>query len=144
MKTRLGQLKTTPTPRFDISAFENPLRPEWFQGISEARLGKLTGLSQFGVNLVRLEPGSASSLRHWHEGEDEFVLVLSGSPTLIDESGEQQLAEGSYVGFPAGEANGHHFFNHSSESVELLVIGSRKPGEDTCHYPDDNLGPIPR
>ena len=101
-------------------------------------------MTQFGVNLVVLEPGSASSLRHWHEGEDEFVLVLEGTPTLIDDNGQHPLTPGDYAGFPAGEANGHHFMNLSSEPVQLLVLGTRRPGADVCHYPDDDLGPVSR
>ena len=48
------------------------------KGRSSLRLGQAGGLTQFGVNLVRLEPGALSSLRHWHEKEDEFVMVTEG------------------------------------------------------------------
>lgn len=121
-----------------------PIKPELFQGKHQGRPGKNVNMSQFGVNYVVLEPGAATALRHWHEQEDEFVYVLEGTPTLIDNNGEHQLETGQYAGFPAGEANGHHFINHSKKDVELLVIGSRRPGADVCHYPDDDLGPIKR
>src|SRR3982750_3958167 len=68
-------------------------------GFSEARLAKAAGLTQFGVNLVRLAPGSQTALRHWHEAEDEFVYVLEGTPTLIDDNGPHQLAPGDAAGF---------------------------------------------
>jgi uncharacterized cupin superfamily protein len=120
----------------------NPIQPERFAGKHERQLGKGVGLTQFGVNHVSLEPGSMSSLRHWHAGEDEFVYVLRGSVTLEDENGRHSLEAGVFVGFPAGEENGHHLLNESNEPVELLIVGSRRPGEDTVHYPDDDLGPI--
>jgi uncharacterized cupin superfamily protein len=123
---------------------ENPIRPELFQGQSEARPGRESGLTQFGANYVVLEPGSASSLRHWHTAEDEFVYVLEGTPSLVDNQGEHLLSPGSYAGFPAGDGNGHHLINHSNSNAVLLVIGSRHKGEDVCHYPDDELGPIQR
>ena len=61
---------------------------------------------------------------------------------LIDENGEHVLSEGAFAGFPAGAANGHHLINRSDTPVRLLVIGARKVGEETIHYPDDDLGPM--
>ena len=110
-------------------------RPEFGVG-DERQLGKAVGLTQFGVNHLTLKPGDASSRRHWHEGEDEFVLVLSGNVTLVDENGELALVAGQFAGFPAGAANGHHLINRSSEAAELLVMGARKVGEERIHYPD--------
>ncbi len=118
------------------------LRPEWFVGYREGRLAKPLGLTQFGVNVVDLDPGAASALRHWHEAEDEFVYVLSGDVVLVDDNGDQPLAAGSFAAFPAGEPNAHHFINRSGAPVRLLVVGSRKPGEETIHYPDDPPGTI--
>jgi len=39
------------------------------------RLGDAAGLTQYGVNLMRLPPGAWSSQRHWHAKEDEFIYV---------------------------------------------------------------------
>ncbi|HMO41850.1 MAG TPA: cupin domain-containing protein [Phenylobacterium sp.] len=58
------------------------------QGRLYRRIGKAAGLSDFGVSHVTLKPGAWSSQRHWHEGEDEFVVVLSGQAVLVDEAGE--------------------------------------------------------
>ena len=69
--------------------------PEPWRAITEGRektaLGDVVGLTQFGVNLTRLKPGAASALRHWHEAEDEFVYVLEGEITLIDDGGATVL-----------------------------------------------------
>jgi uncharacterized cupin superfamily protein len=70
------------------------------------------------------------------------VLVLSGTPTLIDENGPRVLRAGVIVGFPAGVANAHHLVNEAKEDAVLVVVGSRRPGEETIHYPDDDFGPI--
>jgi uncharacterized cupin superfamily protein len=118
------------------------IKADRFVGKHEARLAKPFGLTQFGVNRVTLDPGAMSALRHWHEAEDEFVYVLSGRLTLIDNNGEHALEEGSFAAFPAGVANGHHLVNTSSAPATFLVVGSRKPGEETIHYPDDDFGPI--
>jgi uncharacterized cupin superfamily protein len=120
------------------------LKYEQQLGKHEARLGQIVDLTQFGVNHVTLDPGSISALRHWHEGEDEFVYVLSGNLTLVDNNGEHVLEEASFAGFPAGSPNAHHLVNKSQVVATYLAIGSRRPGKDVCHYPDDDIGPIQR
>jgi uncharacterized cupin superfamily protein len=139
MDTRIGRLSETPV---SSGAPGWATRAEFFVGRSEAQLGKPVGISQFGVNHVVLQPGAFSSLRHWHEEEDEFVYVLWGELTLIDETGEHRLAAGDFAGFPAGSANGHHLANRSTASAAFLAVGSRKRGTETIHYPDDALGVV--
>lgn len=102
------------------------------------RLGDAGGLSQFGVNLTRLEPGAMSALRHWHEAEDEFVYVLQGELVLIEDDGETPLRAGEAAAFKAGAANGHHLVNRSDAPALYLEIGTRAPAE-RAHYPDDDL-----
>ncbi len=103
---------------------------------NERQLGKFAGLTQFGVNHLTLESGARSARRHWHEGEDEFAYVLSGTVVLIDDNGEHELTAGSFAGFPAGVANGHHLVNRSAAPAQVLVVGTRKVGEEKVHYPD--------
>ena len=107
----------------------NPIKPERFAGVHEGRLGNAVGLTQFGVNHVTLEPGMWSALRHWHEKEDEFVYVLNGELTLVDDHGSHTMGPGAFAGFPAGETNGHHLMNLSTQEAEYIVVGSRRPGD---------------
>lgn len=102
------------------------------------RLGDAFGLSQFGVNLVRLGPGGQSALRHWHTQEDEFVYLLEGELVLVTNAGERLLRAGDCAGYPAGLENAHHLLNRSDTPALYLEVGSRLPG-DTAHYPDDDL-----
>jgi uncharacterized cupin superfamily protein len=108
------------------------------QGREKRVLGTLAGLTQFGVNITRLKPGAASSQRHWHEKEDEFVYVLEGELVLIDDAGEALLRPGDVAGFKAGEPNGHHLVNKSSRDAVYLEIGTRAT-VDRVHYPDIDL-----
>lgn len=103
------------------------------------RLGNAGGLTDFGVNLLELAPGAWSSQRHWHSAEDEFVWVLEGDVVLIDDDGEHVLHAGTCAAFAKGKRNGHHLVNRSNTVVRCLEIGSRKPDEDTCDYPDIDL-----
>ena len=85
------------------------------------RLGDAAGLSQFGVNLLRLPPGTWSSQRHWQIASDEFVYVVSGEVVLITDAGEETLGAGDAAGFKAGTPDGHHLQNRSTS--EALVLG---------------------
>lgn len=103
------------------------------------RLGDAAGLTQFGVNLLRLPPGTWSSQRHWHTAEDEFVFVVEGEVVLVTGSGEEVLRAGDCAGFPAGEPNGHHLQNRSDRDAVVLEVGSRRPEQDEVFYPDIDL-----
>lgn len=102
------------------------------------RLTAPGGLSDFGVNLCRLEPGAWSSQRHWHTTEDEFACVLAGEVVLADNTGEAIMKAGDCAAFPKGDGNAHHFVNRSGADAVLLVIGTNNP-DDICHYPDIDL-----
>lgn len=121
----------------DVKGFRGVNYPKPFNAGFEKRikrrLGDVFGLTQFGVNLVTLEPGAMSTQRHWHHREDEFVYVLEGKPTLETNAGETQLSPGMAAGFPAGEPNGHHLVNKSNETVLYLEIGTRSPVEDAVY-----------
>jgi uncharacterized cupin superfamily protein len=101
-------------------------------------LGDAAGLTQFGINLLRLPPGAWSSQRHWHTSEDEFVYVVSGEVVLISDSGEEILRQGDCAGFKAGKADGHHLQNRSNEDAMILEIGGRD-ANDAATYPDIDL-----
>jgi uncharacterized cupin superfamily protein len=107
-------------------------------GRTKRALGDALGLTTFGVNLTRLEPGASSALRHWHCRQDEFVYVLEGKLTLVTDEGEQLLGPGTCAGFPGGVPNGHHLVNRSSAPAVYLEVGDRLPG-DGAEYPDHDL-----
>jgi uncharacterized cupin superfamily protein len=89
------------------------------------RIGEAGGLRDFGVNLMTLPPGSWSSQRHWHSDEDEFVFLLEGEVTLVEDSAEVVLRAGDCATFPKGVANGHHLINKSLAMAVYLEVGSR-------------------
>jgi len=127
-------------PKIDIAAVPQVRGvgyPPTFAALSadriRQRLGDAGGLADFGVNLMRLLPGNWSSQRHWHSAEDEFVYVLQGELTLIEDAGETLLRPGDCAAFPKNSGNGHHMINRSNTTAIYLEVGSRSPTDiATC------------
>jgi uncharacterized cupin superfamily protein len=132
-------------PKIDVASLpviERTSYPAPFAAAVKGRLqqalGDAAGLTQFGVNLVRLKPGAASSQRHWHENQDEFLMVLEGELVLAENEGGTVLRAGDAAAFKAGAPNGHHLINRTDREGVFLVVGSRTP-TDRAHYPDIDL-----
>jgi len=118
------------------------LYPQPFAMLMEGRvkrkLGDYFGLQNFGVNLTELAPGSVSALKHQHARQDEFIYVVSGSPTLLVGEDEFTMQPGECFGFRAGSSEAHQLINRSNETVIYLEVGDRTPGDGVV-YPDDDL-----
>ncbi|MEH6754385.1 MAG: cupin domain-containing protein [Alphaproteobacteria bacterium] len=108
------------------------------QGRHRSRLSPVLGLTKFGVNVLRIEPGAQSSARHWHSEQDEFVYVLEGEATLVTDEGDTIVKAGMAAGFPAGNPNGHTLVNRSNSDVLVLEVGDRPVSEDV-EYPDIDM-----
>lgn len=113
--------------------FDSAVEGRWYR-----RIGAASGLTAMGVSHVVLKPGAWSSQRHWHATEDEFVVILSGSAVLIDESGESLMQAGDCAAFPMGDGNGHHLCNRGDTDCVFIAVsaGSRSGGGD---YPDIDM-----
>jgi len=132
-------------PKIDIDGLEPdrstnypPLFNKAVEGRGRQRLGRAAGLTQFGVNISTLRPGAASSLRHWHENEDELVYLLEGEAVLCEDSGETVLKAGEAAAWKAGVQNGHCLVNRSSRDAVFIEIGTRAP-EERAYYSDIDM-----
>jgi uncharacterized cupin superfamily protein len=96
------------------------------------------GIDKFGFSIDIIPPGAMSSLRHWHNLEDEFVFVIEGELVLVTNDGEFLMKENDMMGFKAGDKNAHHLINKSNKPARFIVVGARVPG-DMGFYPDDDL-----
>lgn len=110
-------------------------RAERYGAFQLLRYSQEGGLTQFGAYVETLQPGSRSSDRHWHENEDEFLYVISGEATVIEEDGPHVLGPGDAACWPAGAANGHTVVNRSQSPCTYLIVGTRATS-DVVHYPD--------
>jgi len=115
--------------------------PPEFAGVVQGRwyrrLAPASGISDFGFSHVTLEPGAWSAQRHWHAGEDEFVVILSGEAVLVDDAGETLLLPGDIAAFPKGDGNGHVLQNRSDAPCVYVAVG--RPSASDCHYPDIDM-----
>jgi len=102
------------------------------------QLGKSAGLTQFGANLVTLAPGGMASQRHWHQNQDEFLVVVAGELVQIDDHGETVLRPGDCCAYPAGDETCHHIVNKSDANGSFVVVGTHTPAE-TAWYSDIDM-----
>lgn len=99
--------------------FDAPVAGRWWR-----RLAPVGGLTNMGASHVVLKPGAWSSQRHWHHGEDELVIVLSGEGVLVENNGEAILRPGDVAAFPAGARDGHHIQNRGDTDFVFIAIGA--------------------
>lgn len=131
-------------PKVELSAIEQVNRTGYpppynaaVKGRHYRRLAPALGLTDFGVSEVTLEPGAWSSQRHWHEGEDEFLVMLEGEAVLVENDGRTVLRSGELVAWPKGVPNGHHLINETDQPCRFVVFGGgTNTGGD---YPDIDL-----
>lgn len=124
-------------PESNLSTYPQAFRPDQRKR-HYRHLGAFGGLSNYGVNLVRVEPGGQSSARHAHSRQDEFVYVVSGELVLVTEAGRERVGPGDCIAFPAGTGDAHHFLNRGTEDATFLVVGDRTAGDEVT-YPDIDL-----
>jgi uncharacterized cupin superfamily protein len=109
-------------PQTNATGYPPPFDAE-VQGRWYRRLAPASGLTDFGASHVVLKPGAWSSQRHWHDGEDEMVIMLSGEAVLIEDDGETVMKAGDVAAWPKGSTNGHHLVNRSAADCAFVAIG---------------------
>ena len=134
-------------PKLDLEAIPQTNKTGYPAPFAEAvagrfvrRLAPPTGLTDFGASHVVLQPGAWSSQRHWHEAEDEMVIMLAGHAVLIDDAGRTPMRPGDVAVFRKNDGNGHHIVNESSAPCTFVAIV--RPPVGPCHYPDHDLAYI--
>ena len=129
--------------------FDQDVTGRWYR-----RLAPATGLTDFAASHVVLKPGAWSSQRHWHDGEDEFLVMLSGEAVLVEDEGRTVLRAGDIAAWPKGTGNGHHLINEADSDCTFVVVGGGAIGVSVAGgsvlpvgsvvggavVPDDELG----
>ncbi len=119
-KIHLEQIEPTNATGYP-PPFNEPVAGRW-----QRKVGEVGGLTELGARHVVLEPGAWSSQRHWHVGEDELLVMLTGRAVLVEDDGETELAPGDVAIWPKGIRNGHHLINRSAEPCSFICVSAGK------------------
>jgi uncharacterized cupin superfamily protein len=101
--------------------FDEPVAGRW-----QRKIGEAAGFRELGARHVVLQPGAWSSQRHWHEGEDELLVMLSGRAVLVEDDGETEVGPGDVLAWPAGSRNGHQLINRTGEPCSFVCVSAGK------------------
>ena len=99
--------------------FNEPVAERWQRKVAEAG-----GLTELDARHVVLKPGAWSSQRHWHEGEDELLVMLTGRAILVENDGETEMGPGDIAVWPKGVSNGHHLINRGAEPCSFVCVSA--------------------
>ena len=108
-------------------------RPGW--KTRSLGVGRRLGAERIGASVYEIAPGQRNFPYHYHLALEEMVVVLSGTPTLRQPSGERTLQPGDAVLFPRGEGGGHQLRNDTDQPVRVLMLSSKADAELVV-YPD--------
>lgn len=137
-------------PKLDIEAiapsnatgypapFDAAVQGRWWR-----RLAPAGGLTAMGASHVVLKPGAWSSQRHWHDDEDELVIMLTGEAVLIEDSeggeaGRTVVRPGDVCAWAKGVAEGHHLINESDADCSFIAVSAGVKG-GTGGYSDIDM-----
>jgi uncharacterized cupin superfamily protein len=113
--------------------------PEGFRA-GMARLGKLLGASESGITVYELPPGQSVCPYHYEVGEEEWLLVLEGTPTLRDPDGSEPLKPWDVVCFPRGPEGAHGVANEAEATARVLMFSTVVVPTATVYPDSDKVG----
>jgi uncharacterized cupin superfamily protein len=127
---------------FEVEVADDADDPDGYR-TSYARIGPLVGGKKLGMSVYRIRPGQSICPYHYEIGQDEWLFVLTGRPTLRTPEGERQLGAWDVVFFPDGEAGAHKVTNGTGEDLRVAIL-SNKDDPGASVYPDsDKVGIFP-
>jgi len=87
-------------------------------------LGPSLGAELIGCSLYTIPAGARNWPYHYHLGNEEWLIVVAGAPTLRTPDGVRELSVGDVVAFPEGEAGAHDVANRSAEDVRVAIFST--------------------
>jgi uncharacterized cupin superfamily protein len=99
--------------------FDAQVEGRWYR-----RLAPTGGLSEMGASHVVLKPGAWSSQRHWHDDEDELLIMLTGEAVLVEDGGRTVLRPGDICAWAKGATDGHHLINETQDNCSFVAISA--------------------
>ena len=130
-----------PVRRANLAAIVCDARPQLPEGFrrNSTRVGTMLGAARTGLSVYELPPGQAVGPYHYEDPEEEWLLVISGTPTLRHPGGEQQLEPWDIVFFPSGAAGAHLVRNDSESTARVAMFSSMTAAVGAVVYPDSDM-----
>jgi uncharacterized cupin superfamily protein len=134
-------MTTDPVRRTNLVAIECEPRPQLPEGFrrNSTRVGAALGAVRTGLSVYELPPGQAIGPYHYEDPDEEWLLVVSGNPTLRHPDGEEQLEPWDIVFFPSGPAGAHHVRNNSESTARVAMFSSSSAAAGAVVYPDTDM-----
>jgi uncharacterized cupin superfamily protein len=133
-------MSTGPLQRANLATITCDPRPQLPDGFrrNSTRVGAQLGAARTGLSVYELPPGQAIGPYHFEDPDEEWLLVVSGKPTLRHPGGEEQLEPWDLVFFPPGPA-GAHLVRNDSESPARVSMFSSISAAGAVVYPDSDM-----
>jgi uncharacterized cupin superfamily protein len=128
--------------RVNIAApsFEHdPSEPDGYRSAG-MRLGPLLAAQQLGATVYELPPGESICPYHYEHAEEEWLLVLSGTPLLRHPDGSDTLDPWDVVCFENGPAGAHKLTNATDQPVRVLMFSTVIFPAVTVYPDSDKIG----
>jgi uncharacterized cupin superfamily protein len=134
-------MSTDPVRRTNLAAIACEPRPQLPEGFrrNSVRVGALLGAARTGLSVYELPPGQAVSPYHFENPDEEWLLVVSGTPTLRHPDGEEQLEPWDMVFFPSGPEGAHLVRNNSESAARVAMFSSSSALVGAVVYPDSDM-----
>ena len=134
-------MSTDPPRRANLAAIACEPRPQLPEGFrrNSTRVGAALGAARTGLSVYELPPGQAIGPYHYEEPEEEWLLVVSGNPTLRHPGGDEQLEPWDLVFFPSGPAGAHLVRNSSESTARVAMFSSNSAAAGAVVYPDSEM-----
>jgi uncharacterized cupin superfamily protein len=127
--------------RANLASIDCDRRPQLPEGFHRAssRVGAALGATRTGLSVYELPPGQTISPYHFEDPDEEWLLVVSGTPTLRHPGGEEQLKPWDTVFFPSGPDGAHLVRNDSDSIARVAMFSSGGAAAGAVVYPDSDM-----
>jgi uncharacterized cupin superfamily protein len=134
-------MSTDPIQRTNLASIACEPRPQLPDGFrrNSTRVGAALGAALTGLSVYELPPGQAISPYHYENPAEEWLVVVSGTPTLRHPEGENQLEPWDLVFFPAGPAGAHLVRNNTESTARVAMFSSAGAAVGAVVYPDKDM-----
>jgi uncharacterized cupin superfamily protein len=109
------------------------------------RFGPQIGATMIGGTIYELPEGQSICPYHYEYGNEEWLIVLDGRPSLRRPEGESEdeLEPGDVVCFPEGPEGAHKVTNRTDATARVLLLSTKREPAVAVYPDSDKIGVWP-